>query len=183
VNLENTFIHQIKEIKKLDSFDLFMQEHVDFNYRMEDGNLVLFPFLVDIPDWSESYKREMCAKINNVAAGGGYIAAAFDNKKLIGIASLKNEKLAKNRLQLYTLHVDADYRKCGSGTALLHHIIDVARKQGANGLYISASPKERTVNFYLKKGAVLTDIIEPALFDEEPEDIHMELMWQQQEKS
>jgi hypothetical protein len=39
-------------------------------------------------------------------------------------------------------------------------------------MYISATPSENTVNFYLRRGAVVTSEPDPELFEFEPEDIH-----------
>ena len=50
--------------------------------------------------------------------------------------------------------------------------MDKARERGALQIYISATPSENTVKFYLKLGAVVTDGPDPELFDLEPEDIH-----------
>jgi hypothetical protein len=44
----------------------------------------------------------------------------------------------------------------------------------ARRLYISATPSENTVNFYLRQGCVLARQIDPELFELEPEDIHLE---------
>ena len=49
-----------------------------------------------------------------------------------------------------------------------------ARKLGAKKLYISATPSENTVNFYLHLGCVLAKEMDPELFELEPEDIHLE---------
>jgi hypothetical protein len=45
---------------------------------------------------------------------------------------------------------------------------------GARRLYISATPSENTVGFYTHLGCVITREVDPALFELEPEDIHLE---------
>jgi len=50
-----------------------------------------------------------------------------------------------------------------------------ARELGARRLYISATPSENTVRFYLRRGCRVTDEVDAALFDLEPDDIHLEL--------
>jgi hypothetical protein len=49
-----------------------------------------------------------------------------------------------------------------------------ARELGARRLYISATPSENTVRFYLRRGCRVTDDVDAALFALEPEDIHLE---------
>jgi hypothetical protein len=41
-------------------------------------------------------------------------------------------------------------------------------------LYISATPSEHTIDFYLTLGCTLVDAPDPELFAREPEDIHLE---------
>ena len=49
-----------------------------------------------------------------------------------------------------------------------------ARELGARRLYISSTPSENTVRFYLRRGARVTNEVDAALFALEPEDIHLE---------
>jgi len=48
------------------------------------------------------------------------------------------------------------------------------RKRGAKQLYISATPSEHTVDFYLRLGCRLDLEPDSELFELEPEDIHLE---------
>ena len=50
-----------------------------------------------------------------------------------------------------------------------------ARALGARRLYVSATPSENTVGFYLRRGCRLAAEIDEALFALEPEDNHLEL--------
>jgi hypothetical protein len=49
-----------------------------------------------------------------------------------------------------------------------------ARARGARRLYISATPTENTVKFYLRLGCAVTREPDADLFALEPEDIHLE---------
>jgi hypothetical protein len=49
----------------------------------------------------------------------------------------------------------------------------VARERGARQLYISATPSENTVNFYLRLGCQVAEEPDPELLALEPEDIHL----------
>ena len=46
----------------------------------------------------------------------------------------------------------------------------------ARKLYISATPSENTINFYLNIGCIITREVDQALFELEPEDIHLEYL-------
>ena len=77
-------------------------------------------------------------------------------------------------LRLKFLHVSRDYRGRGIASALFHRAVEGARLLGAKKLYISATPSEHTINYYLRLGCVLAAEIDPELFALEPEDIHLE---------
>jgi hypothetical protein len=49
-----------------------------------------------------------------------------------------------------------------------------AKKGGAKSMYISATPSEHTIDFYLRLGCKVTPEPDPELFALEPEDIHLE---------
>jgi hypothetical protein len=49
-----------------------------------------------------------------------------------------------------------------------------ARDLGARFLYVSATPSQATIHFYLGLGCVPTAHPDPALLALEPEDIHLE---------
>jgi hypothetical protein len=49
----------------------------------------------------------------------------------------------------------------------------MARQRGARRLYISSTPTESTVNFYLRLGCKVAREPDPALLALEPEDIHL----------
>jgi N-acetylglutamate synthase-like GNAT family acetyltransferase len=72
------------------------------------------------------------------------------------------------------LHVSHAYRNRGLGRTLFEKSVARAREQGARRLYISATPSENTIRFYLSLGCVVTDEVDPDLYELEPEDIHLE---------
>jgi len=49
-----------------------------------------------------------------------------------------------------------------------------ARRRGAKWMYISATPSEHTIGFYLRLGCQVTLEPDPDLFELEPEDIRLE---------
>jgi hypothetical protein len=59
------------------------------------------------------------------------------------------------------------------GKRLFDLAADEARRRGARTMYISATPSENTVNFYMRRGSVIAGEPDPELFEFEPEDIHL----------
>jgi GNAT superfamily N-acetyltransferase len=60
------------------------------------------------------------------------------------------------------------------GRALFEKVVARARRLGAHRLYISSTPSENTVRFYLRLGCGPTKDVDAALFELEPDDIHLE---------
>ena len=77
-------------------------------------------------------------------------------------------------LQLLFLHVGQAYRDLGLGRRLFGIAKDMAGQKGARRLYISATPSEHTINFYLRLGCIVTREPDVELLALEPEDIHLE---------
>ena len=50
---------------------------------------------------------------------------------------------------------------------------DIAVANGAESIYVSATPTESAVGFYLRQGCRLAHPVHPDLFAAEPEDIHL----------
>ena len=74
-----------------------------------------------------------------------------------------------DQLQLAYLYVTRAYRARGVGTQLFEAAVSCARAAGANAVYVSATPTENTVDFYLKRGCVLAAEPDPRLLAAEPE--------------
>jgi predicted N-acetyltransferase YhbS len=89
---------------------------------------------------------------------------------------LNNKFIGQRRdhLQLEFLHVSNSHRYEGLGASLFEVAGKKAHERGAKWLYISATPLENTVNFYLRRGCSLVATPDPAPFALEPEDIHLE---------
>ncbi len=75
--------------------------------------------------------------------------------------------------ELKALFISNRYRRQGIASRLLAEIEDLARADGATQLYVSATPSQSAVGFYLRKGFKPTAPPDPELFALEPEDIHM----------
>ena len=91
---------------------------------------------------------------------------------IVGIASLRY-RLTDTTAQLVSLHVSRQARRQGVATRLTDEIVRLARGRGLQELYVSATPSESAVGFYLRQGFRPTAHVNRALYALEPEDIHM----------
>lgn len=66
------------------------------------------------------------------------------------------------------------YRGQGRGQRLFDLARVEATQRGANSLYVSATPSENTIDFYLRLGCKVIAEPDRELFELEPEDIHLE---------
>jgi len=73
---------------------------------------------------------------------------------------------------LALLHVGRPHRRRGVASALWTAAEQVALEAGAEAMYVSATPSDSAVGFYLSRGCRLADPPHPDLLAEEPEDIH-----------
>ena len=175
ITLRNLQGHELSRLGEIDR-----SEHVTLVYRVQDG--VLVPEAVDsnAARWSAArtvgYVRELVMRLES----GGMCVGAEDSAgggRLVGVASLGAEPVETrpSLLQLSFLHVSRPYRRQGVAGRLLERVESEAQRRGAEGLYISATPTESAVGFYLNRGATLLVPPDPALLAVEPEDIHLGL--------
>lgn len=71
------------------------------------------------------------------------------------------------------LHLSRPYRRKGVAQALWNVAVDIAVADGAESMYVSATPTGSAVGFYLRQGCRVAQPVHPELFAEEPEDIHL----------
>jgi predicted N-acetyltransferase YhbS len=162
------------EIEGIWSID--RREVIDHVYHLEQGQLVRKPEHYDMQGWNPGEAEHYTPILLDCFDRGGWFCGAFDDGKLAGVAILDNKFIGrdKNQLQLKFLHISRDHRGQGLGKKLFQAAGEKARELGAKQMYISATPSENTVNFYMRLGAVVTDEPDPDLFALEPEDIHLE---------
>jgi N-acetylglutamate synthase-like GNAT family acetyltransferase len=165
------------ELVRLKEID--RSEIVEKLYYLEDSKLVLKDEFYDVKNdsWINQVEQHVSPRLYALFDRGGTVYGAFDKNKIIGMAALESKFIGKKKdqLQLYLLYVSKVYRKCGVGKKLMQMSMDKARLVGAKKLYISATPSQNTVDFYLRLGCQLTSELNPELFELEPEDIHLEL--------
>jgi GNAT superfamily N-acetyltransferase len=166
------------EIHLLNQID--RTETIERVYYPDGDQLILHDEHWDVPDWAPDNKKERIAALQADYDRGATAFGAFAGDRLIGMGIVDHNFLpsGSRRLNLIGLWVSHGYRARGVGRTLVELAAQQARKLGAKILYVSATPSENTIRFYLSVGCRPTKIIDPALFAVEPEDIHLELpLW------
>ena len=144
-------------------------------YHLRDGALVLEPEHYDMTGWPPGEDALYGPILRDCFDRGGWFYGVFDGAKLCAVAVLESKFIGPDgdQLQLKFLHVDRTYRGQGWGKALFVAAQEEARRRGAKWLYVSATPSQHTIDFYLRQGCALTPEPDPELFALEPEDIHL----------
>jgi GNAT superfamily N-acetyltransferase len=157
-------------------WEIDRREYIPNIYRLRDGVLELEAHNFDVPGWPPGEQQTYLPRLLAALDRGGFAWAAFDGDVIAGGAVLDARFFGsrKDTLQLEWLHVGRDFRKHGVGATLFEKAASAARGLGAAKMYITATPSENTVNFYMRRGCVLATEIDPDLFALEPEDIHLE---------
>ncbi len=97
---------------------------------------------------------------------------AFDGSLLVGFAVLRY-RLAERTAELAALFVSRAYRRRGIAARLTWRVVELAQADGADALYVSATPSESAVGFYLSQGFRVAQKVDGELFALEPDDIHL----------
>jgi len=152
------------------------QETITGFYKVVAGELRLQPEPFQAEGWHPSEPAHYTPILQGCFDRGGAFVGAFDGARLAGVAVLETDFIGQppDQLQFYFLHVSHAYRGLGLGARLFDAIAEQARQRGARRLYVSATPSENTVRFYLARGCTVLLKPDPALFAAEPEDIHLE---------
>lgn len=165
---------QIEQVWTIDRSEI-----IENIYTLRDGKLVLHPEFYDVCGWEEGEAEKYTPLLQESFDRGGQFFGAFDMEKLAGAAIVDSIWRGPERdlLQLSFLHVSHAYRGRRLGVRLFEHCKQAAKEHGARGFYVSATPSEHTVNFYRYLGCVVTATPDPELVAMEPEDIHMECIF------
>jgi predicted N-acetyltransferase YhbS len=163
--------NEINKVWRIDRSEL-----IEAVYSLVDGRLVLSPEHYDAKGWPDGEAEKYTPILEDCYDRGGWFYGIFQGDNLIGVAVLESQFIGadKDQLQLKFLHVSRKYRGKGFGKRLFDLAVVEARQRGANSLYISATPSEHTVNFYMRLGCKVTLEPDKELFELEPEDIHLE---------
>jgi predicted N-acetyltransferase YhbS len=151
------------------------REEIERIFVAGPGGLALRPHHVDVPGWQEGRAEDETPVFEASFDAGAWFRGAFDGERLVGVAVIEHALFGPDgrTLQLSFLHVSAETRGTGVGKTLFEQALDEARTRGALRMYVSASPTERTVRFYMARGCELLAEPDPRLFELEPEDIHL----------
>jgi predicted N-acetyltransferase YhbS len=152
------------------------REVIDAIYYLVDGALVLRPEHYDMQGWPPGEIEKSIAWLLEMFDRGGWFCGVFDGEQMVAVAVLDGKFIGAppDMLQLAFLHVSRDYRGRGLGRDLFHAAAAEARARGARRMYVSATPSQHTITFYLAQGCALSPAPDPALLALEPEDIHLE---------
>jgi predicted N-acetyltransferase YhbS len=167
---------QLRRDEIEDVWTIDRREVIEAVYYLEGGALVLTPEYFNVRGWPPGEADASTPLLEDCCDHGGWFYGLFDDGRLIGVAVLENRFIGQPRdqLQLKFLHVSNGYRDQGLGKRLFDLAASQARQRGAQRLYISATPSEHTIDFYLGLGCTVTAEPDPELFALEPEDIHLE---------
>ena len=152
------------------------REIVERRYDFRDGELVSRPDFYDIRGWPPGEPEKEAPILEATFDRGGVFLGVFDGPRLVALAVVDTRPRGPrgDLVQLTFLHVGHDHRRLGLGTELFEAAQAVASQLSAAGLYVSATPSENTVGFYLHRGCRVIAEPDPELFALEPEDIHFE---------
>jgi predicted N-acetyltransferase YhbS len=157
-------------------WEIDRREVIEKVYHLRDGRLILDAEFFDMQGWPPGEGALYTPLLLDCHDRGGFFCGAFDGAALAGVAILESRFIGRraDQLQLKFLHVGKPYRRTGLGKALFECAAQRAKEMGAKKLYISATPSENTIGFYLHLGCALAQEIDADLFALEPEDIHLE---------
>ena len=144
-----------EEIERIWTMD--RGEVIEAVYQLQDGHLVLTPEHFDAPGWPPGEQEVYIPILVDCFDRGGFFWGVFDGSELAAVAVLDNKRIGRNadQLQLKLLHVSRPHRGQGFGRALFDQAAQKAKESKARQLYISATPSENTIDFYLSLGCVV----------------------------
>jgi ribosomal protein S18 acetylase RimI-like enzyme len=153
-------------------------EHVRLQYICRDGVLRQQPVDWDVSRWPEHGPddfsvRGFVDRWSPILSEGGKLLGALAGQSIMGFAILRFD-LSPGVSELVALYVDRGARRRGVAGALTDEVERLARLGGSNSLYVSATPSESAVGFYLSRGFRLARLVNEELAAQEPEDIQME---------
>ena len=164
-----------EEVTKIEDID--RSERIRVGYKLVGNELQRMAVNWDSPSWAREGEGgySIAAQINfcrEHLSRNGRMFGAFDGDKLVGIGLIQHQ-VAASTAQLAFLHVSNRYRQRGIGRQIAAELIQEAQRDGAQKMYVSATPSGSAVDFYLSQGFRPTDVPIPELFELEPDDIHM----------
>ena len=151
-------------------------ERITQQYRQRGEMLELIDVDIDAPRWGEPGEATIEHRIDQwtrLISAGGVPLGAFDGDHLIGFAVYVRAS-PETPANLAVLHVTKLWRRHGVGRELTNEVVRLARAEGAQRLYVSATPTRGTVDFYMSQGFMPLATPHERLFALEPDVIHLE---------
>lgn len=163
---------ELSDIKAIDR-----KEVITEMYKLSDGKLCTYSSNQVVDGFTENEIGEISHRQSKLISFGGIIIGAFDGTTLVGVASVEKTLRgpSKEWSKLDVLYVSNNFRKHGIGNTLLGLCKKIALSNSAKKLYISATPTKNTVDFYLKRNAMVVAEPDQELYELEPADIHLEI--------
>ncbi len=140
-------------------------------YRYARGELRTAAETWQRPRWNANEWKNVIDKWT-VELKWDVMVGAFAGEQLVELTSVRY-RLEGTTAQLVALYVSRASRRLGVAARLTDEIVRLAKVHGARDLYVSATPSESAVGFYLSQGFRPTASINKELCELEPEDIHM----------
>jgi D-serine dehydratase len=177
ISMSNISFKKISEEDMNESFlhHFNRYQEVSHVWRMENNKKTVKD--VDfIEDWDDTEKQGVIKELIEVIDRCGTVFGAFDDKNLIGFASVDGRLIGKENeyIQMLKLFVSQEYRGRGIGVELFDKCAESARKAGARKLYISSNSSIETVGFYEKMGCADATWLYEKQVELEPYDCQME---------
>jgi GNAT superfamily N-acetyltransferase len=173
------------EVRQLEAVDIGLlgeidrSEQLDTHFRVVEGELIASPDDFFIPPWDPAGEGEysvaaMIKFAEPIVRGGANLLGAYRDEELLGLGIVE-PAYEREVAWLALLYVTRTARRSGAASALWAAAARLAREAAARTMYVSSAPTGSAVGFYLSRGCRLAakhEII-PALFDLEPEDVHL----------
>ncbi len=155
--------------------DLDRTESVAMLYAVRGGDIVSLGHGCEVAPWTPAQLEEMVAFARRHLEASATGVAAYAGGRLAGVGILGHAPVRGDarELQLALLHVSREARRRGMAGRLFTELCEVALSRGARRLYISATPSDSALGFYLSRGARLADPVDRELYAMEPEDVHL----------
>jgi GNAT superfamily N-acetyltransferase len=169
--------------KWLDQSDLDLiseidrSENITKSYLQRGRDLTIQDVDWQVPNWlTNGEGNHSLEHVISFCSGhlrrGAVMLGAFTDERLVGVGLLQ-PNLRPSTAQIAFLHVSRLNRRFGIASRILKDLIKNTYEKGAKQIYVSATPTESAVGFYLHNGFRPTDKSLPELLSLEPEDIHM----------
>ena len=126
--------------------------------------------------WPNGYENHLQSLRDTITAGGVVLGVFDPDGKLRGFVSINPERFGSRQqyVLLDQLFISRECRGQGLGKKLLMQAKLVARRFGAQALYIAAGSAEETIAFYRACGCIDAQEVDAALLADDPRDLHLE---------